>query len=57
MTKNDNNEDAAAVQDAAQGLSLPHDPQTEEKGDEDDNNSTPVEMMLNMTRRMTILTK
>jgi hypothetical protein len=38
-------------------LSLPHDPPTEEKGDEDENNNTPVEMMSNMTRRMTILTK
>jgi hypothetical protein len=57
ITKNDNNEDDAAVQDAAQGLSLPHDPQTEEKGDEDDNNNTPVEMLSNMTRRLTILMK
>jgi hypothetical protein len=52
-----NNEDDAAVQDAAQGLSLPNGPPTEEKSDEDDNNNTPVEMMSNMTRRMTILTK
>jgi hypothetical protein len=32
-------------------------PTTEEKGDEDDNSNTPVEMMSNLTRRMTILTK
>jgi hypothetical protein len=30
---------------------------TKEKGEEDDNNNTPVEMMSNMTGRMTILTK
>jgi hypothetical protein len=52
-----NNEDDAAVQDAAQGISLPNDPPTEEKGDEDDNTNTPVEMISNMTRIMTILTK
>jgi hypothetical protein len=39
------------------GLSLPHHPSTEEKGEEDDNNNTPVEMMSNLIRRMAILTK
>jgi hypothetical protein len=34
-----------------QGLSLPHNPPTEEKGNEDDISNTPVEMMSNLTRR------
>jgi hypothetical protein len=37
ITRNDNNEENAAEQDTAQGLSLPHDPPTKEKGD--DNNT------------------
>jgi hypothetical protein len=32
ITKNDNNEDDTAVHDAAQGLSLPHDPPNRRKG-------------------------
>jgi hypothetical protein len=57
ITKNDNNEDDADVQDAVQGISLPHDPPTEEKGEGGGNNNTPVGMMSNLTIIMPILTK